>query len=167
VLNDDESLAPLKVEHHLVRPYQLYKWPFDDQMLIDETALCKAIVSLHSQGSEGEECKNLRCKKFVMTLLLKVASQMKWAQLDGQDPVLKEFTQILIQISQQSEIRADQSADKWEADLIESWEHVIDSRALHSAQFFIPRLELTPEEQELLSPQKRKQSEVKQEQKIV
>lgn len=91
VLNEDESLMPLKVEHQFVRAYQLYKWPFDDQLLIDETALCKAIISLHGQSKEGEQVSELRCKKFVQTLLLKVASQMKWAQLDNQEPIFKEF----------------------------------------------------------------------------
>lgn len=115
------------MEHSNLRPFQKYKWPFEDLTLIAEAQLCKAIINLYNQTQDSADQEGgLRSKRFIITLLLKVASQIKWAQLNQEDPVFKQFMNILIEVTHKKKVQPDQSASKWEQELMESWERVVD-----------------------------------------
>jgi len=164
VLNDDATLALVRVPHSKVMPRQTSidkgineKLNFDD--------LCEAITFLHKQQQEatglgepaGESTDSpaapggsisiseaMVSEVVLFQMLLKVCSKLDWGKIDQQSKSFGQFRQILIQVTSQSpqlegQNHEDKSKDYLEKQLIESWERIVDRNETKNLELYSPK----------------------------
>jgi len=102
--------------------------------------LCKAVISVYEQSknnspSNDEIILNIR---YLLLMLLKVTSQIRWYFLDKDNPTFIKFMAILNQITkEQAETEEDKTKVYWEKALTDSWERLIDRAEARNFDFFV------------------------------
>lgn len=137
ILDDDDTLTLQKVHVTRVRPLHRAEW--QGSSMIDQESLCKAVISVYEQSKttapDDEIILNIR---YLLLMLLKVTSQIRWYFLDKENPTFTKFMAILNLITKdQVEAEEDKTKVYWEKALTDSWERLLDRAEARNFDFFV------------------------------
>ncbi len=93
-----------------------------------------------------EQSRSNKDVSFLLLMMLKMTSQIRWNFLDKSNSTFKRFIEILNQITkEEKETEEDKTKVYWEKALIDSWERLIDRAETRNFDFFVVKENLLTE----------------------
>ena len=163
ILDDDDTLTLQKIPCSNVRQNLKFDWPFDVPMssMINQQRLCEAMINLYDQ--QDNETSSMLNERYLMMMLLKVSSQLKWYFMDRKNETFLRFMEILNKITNNLQSEEDKTRTYWEKALIDSWQRLLDKDEDKNHDFFVVKENLIAE----IDSSKATPEEVKEETKLV
>lgn len=87
--------------------------------MINQQRLCEAMINLYDQ--QDNEISSMLNERYLMMMLLKVSSQLKWYFMDRKNETFLRFMEILNKITNNLQSEEDKTRSYWEKALIDSW----------------------------------------------
>jgi len=129
--------------------------------MINQQRLCEAMINLYDQ--QDNETSSMLNERYLMMMLLKVSSQLKWYFMDRKNETFLRFMEILNKITNNLQSEEDKTRSYWEKALIDSWQRLLDKDEDKNHDFFVVKENLIAE----IDSSKATPEEVKEETKLV